>query len=62
MGILKVFLILGLGAFLCGGAPAFLGPQAPAMAAQEEEKKDDSSGRWEGVAMARLEVPSENNS
>jgi len=32
------------------------------MAAQEEEKKDDSSGRWEGVAMARLEVPSENNS
>jgi len=49
MGILKVFLILGLGVFLCGGA-------------QEDEKKDDSSGRWEGVAMARLEVPSVNNS
>lgn len=62
MGIIKVFLILGVGACLCGGAPAPTGPQFPVTAAQEDEKKDDSSGRWEGVAMARLEVPSENNS
>lgn len=62
MGILKVFLILGLGTFLCGGVSAPTGPHIPATAAQEDEKKDDSSGRWEGVAMARLEAPSENNS
>lgn len=62
MGILKGFLILGLGAFLYGGLPALPEPQAPLMAAQEEEKQDDSSGRWEGVAMARLEGPSLNKS
>lgn len=62
MGILKGFLILGLGAFLYGGLPALLEPRVPVTAAQEEENQDDSSGRWEGVAMARLEVPSLNNS